>query len=275
MADTKKKRSSREIASEALAQFEGYKPGVYKDIKGIDTAGYGFNLDAPETKGMMKSYGYDPEDVRSGRVEIPEDVAKQIKEQLIDINQREIEKQFGNLGLSNNEIAALTTLRYNSPSLIGPNLTKYLNEGDKVNAAKEIMVRSNKENNAGLARRRLEEAKMFTGGVLPDLTPEETMDLRSIFNDRPDTFEKRKLLNDFPMLNPAQDKSGHPFFKIKKNLYSPMKEEYEASKSEPYVSIPPVETFGDQFSSPDDGTIPAVTDVTNILDQYDLLKRLK
>jgi GH24 family phage-related lysozyme (muramidase) len=257
-----KKKQARDMATEALAKFEGYDSGVYKDIKGIDTAGFGFNLDAPETRGILAASGYDPEDIRSGKVILDKDQAIDIKKQLIDINQRAIEKEFGDYGLSDNEIAALTSLRYNSPKLIGPNLTKYIQSGDKESAAREILVRSNKEKNAGLAKRRLEEAELFTGGKLPELNIAESEELRNIFKDRPDTLDKRKLLAQYPFLNPSTTPpSGYPYFKIKNNLTAQV----------PNV----VPDLTQEYISPSDSFESQPVDVTNELDKYDLLKRFK
>jgi GH24 family phage-related lysozyme (muramidase) len=265
----------RKMASEAIVGHEGDVKQVYKDIKGIPTVGIGLNLKSPIVRTYIQGAGINPDDVINGKVQLPEDLAKDIHENMVDRSIGAVMDTFADQGLSNNELAALASLHYNSPSLIGPNLTAALKKGDKVAASKEILLRSNKEKNRGLATRRLQEAKLFGGGKLPDLTPEETMDLRGYFQDMPDTADRRRLFTENPQLNPEQIKTGYPFLKIKRNLYAPMKEQYEVSNSPPEAVFPPVENFGDEFSSPEDKTIPAVTDVTNILDQYDLLKRLK
>lgn len=264
----------RQLASETISKSEGNRSDVYKDIKDIPSVGKGLNLQSPLTRTVLQGFGYNPDDVISGKITVPEDVLNDAYEYLLDKNLADVQSKFADQGLSEHELAALTSLNYNSPSLIGPNLTDAIMKGDKSAATKEILLRSNKEKNAGLAKRRLKEASLFAGGKLPDLTPEETMELRSHFEGMPDSAEKRKLYTDYPMLNPDQVKTGYPFFKIKRNLYSPMKEEYEVSNSAPEIQTPPIENLGNSFISPTDSmeSIPVQSE-EDILNKYNLLNR--
>jgi GH24 family phage-related lysozyme (muramidase) len=264
----------RKLASETISKSEGHRSNVYNDIKDVPSIGKGLNLQSPLTRTVLQGFGYNPDEVISGKVTVPEETLNDVYEYLLDKNLADIQDKFSDQGLSEHELAALTSLNYNSPSLIGPNLTKAIMNGDKSAAAKEILLRSNKEKNSGIAKRRLKEASLFAGGKLPDLTPEETMELRSHFVNMPDSAEKRKLYTDYPMLNPEQIKTGYPFFKIKKNLYSPMKEEYEASNGTPEIAVPPIENLGNTFVSPNDSMEPIQGNTEeDILNKYNLLNK--
>jgi GH24 family phage-related lysozyme (muramidase) len=89
-----------------------------------------------------------------------------------------LRKEFKDVAMSRNQWMALASMAYNSrwnergPTLIGPNLTRFIKDGDWQGAADEIRNRSNATKNRGLQIRREAEADMFLG-THPDLDPSE------------------------------------------------------------------------------------------------------
>ena len=130
------------MAAEAISKHEGDVDQVYKDMKGIPTVGVGLNLQSPIVRTYIQGAGINPDDVINGKVQLPEDLAKSIHENMVDRSIGAVMGTFADQGLSNNELAALASLHYNSPSLIGPKLTKALQSGDKQAALNEILVNS-------------------------------------------------------------------------------------------------------------------------------------
>lgn len=179
-----------------LKELEGFSKDVYKDSRGFDTVGYGFNLDAPETAGYLAANGYDANKIREQGMS--EEDADRIKDFIIDKEEEKLRKRIPESfdTLSENEKAAVMSLHYNSPKLIGPSLQGYLASGDKLNAAKEIATRSNKNKELGVAFRRLKEAEMFNsnlGDVFKIMSPEEKYELQQIINNSDNENVKRDI----------------------------------------------------------------------------------
>ena len=153
---------------EFIGPVEGFRPEVYEDIKGLPTIGYGFNLDASGAEKRFKKALPDVsyQAAREGKVSLTEEQSRKLFDESIDdvesIARDKIGEDVWNK-LPEHQRVALTSLAYNSPALIGPNLTKYIQNGSIEDAIGEIILRSNKERSLGLQNRRTEEARMMLG----------------------------------------------------------------------------------------------------------------
>lgn len=186
---------------EHLKDVEGFSPTTYKDTKGNDTVGYGFNLNSPDTVGYMKLHGLDPERMKTegmGQVD-----ADTIQDFILNKDQEKLNQKLPNIfnNLQSNQQAALGSLHYNSPKLIGPNLTNYIANGDNLNAAREILANSNKNKELGIGFRRMKEADMFSGGNLGDvfkiLSPEEKANIIDMVNSSDNENVKRDIIQKY------------------------------------------------------------------------------
>ena len=140
-----------------LASYEKFVPKMYKDSEGHDTFGYGFKA-TPENLGIANMLGYSQD--RLTNEGMSEEDAKKMKRMLIDKYDQRLNKDLEGVfeTLPANKKAALASMYYNSPALIGPNLKQYVANNDDLGLAKEIVTNSNKNNSPGLLRRRLDEA---------------------------------------------------------------------------------------------------------------------
>jgi len=66
--------------AEQIQKDEGFREGVYKDTEGIDTIGYGFNLERKGAQGILDSKGIKKSvaDLRSGKANLTEEEASQL-----------------------------------------------------------------------------------------------------------------------------------------------------------------------------------------------------
>ena len=153
---------------EFIGPVEGFRPKVYEDIKGLPTIGYGFNLDASGAEKRFKKALPDVsyQAAREGKVSLTEEQSRKLFDESIDdvesIARDKIGEDVWNK-LPEHQRVALTSLAYNSPALIGPNLTKQIQNGRIEDAIGEIILRSNKERSRGLQNRRTKEADMMLG----------------------------------------------------------------------------------------------------------------
>lgn len=156
-----------------IAAEEGFRSRVYKDINGYKTIGYGFNLDAPGNRELFAQVLGDDvfEAVYTGKREISKTEARQLFDAAVEQAERVVDSKFKGVPLKEHQRLALVSLAYNNPSLIGPNLTRQITEGDFDAARDEILYRSNRNKVRGLASRRYREAELFAGyfyNELPD-----------------------------------------------------------------------------------------------------------
>jgi GH24 family phage-related lysozyme (muramidase) len=194
-----------------IKPLEGQEKSVYLDSNKIPTVGFGANLNSPDIPKIFEAQGIDRDRVLSGKVSItPEQADKIMDAQLAEKRQyfdNIRKKDFPNAKLDPNQEASLMSMMYNNPQLVGPNMRKLLNENNTTEAAKEILLRSNKGGVPGIQLRRLEEAQEFLGPakfdeVTQTLTPEE----RSLITSRIDKIQnvehrdkaKRRFKSLFP-----------------------------------------------------------------------------
>lgn len=143
-----------------MKKVEGYRKHVYRDHKGIATIGVGINLESPSTQVLLTAMGVKPEAVISGETKLSETQLDTLFEQKV-IQAEKIVSTKIKRPLSENQRLALVSLAFNAPSLIGPNLTKLVNEGSWAAAEKEIRTKSNLRKHQGLQTRRNGEADLF------------------------------------------------------------------------------------------------------------------
>ncbi|MCD6047943.1 MAG: hypothetical protein K0S08_1590 [Gammaproteobacteria bacterium] len=184
--------------------FEGKSGQTYDDGQGNMTIGIGLNLKNPVTEAIIiavnkkfgKTYDYKQLASTEGLPPFPgmsfDEIAYMFYLSLIGVTEQrpdgsmvtfsgEINALIGKLkdaGLDNtpfpaNQLAALLSMSFNSPGLIGDNLLQALTAFSKEpsdliamnNVLIEIVERSNKDNTAGVANRRVMEAGVFLGSA--------------------------------------------------------------------------------------------------------------
>ncbi len=169
---------------EFISDHEGWREKVYKDTRGFRTVGYGFNLDEPSNRQLYKNaLGKTDEDydnLRDGKSVLSNSDGRILFEAAAGSAEKLISSQFSDVDLKGYERLALVSLAYNSPSLIGPNLTRHIKAGDKKAAFDEIKYKSNLRKSKGIQNRRNLEAEMFTG-MDPDDASDSGWSIASIF----------------------------------------------------------------------------------------------
>lgn len=151
---------------EFIGDTEGYRSKAYDD-NGFRSVGYGFNIDAPGHKAMLRDVlGFNDAQIKSlrkGETEIDQSQARALFEAAADEAEQIVDNRLKDVDLKRHERLALVSMAYNNPELIGPNLVKKLKSKDKQQALDEILYKSNKGDHRGLAVRRYKEATMFAG----------------------------------------------------------------------------------------------------------------
>ena len=140
-------------------------------VKGNPTIGIGFNLNRSDASQVFESVLGIPaqefQSYKTGTKDLKDDQIKDLFNFTIIDSEKILSSMVPVAGLNDNQRLALTSLTFNSPELIGKNLRKQINERDFDGAINEILYKSNKRKDKGLASRRYEEALLFAGGKLP------------------------------------------------------------------------------------------------------------
>lgn len=207
------KNLSRKMLYDFLPKLEGNEEGAYADNRGNMTIGAGFNMDAPGAERHLANVGADPEKLRTGEDILNPDQSKKLldskiyeKEQLFDNLQK---NSFPTTKLNPAQRAAMLSMMYNSPALVGPQMAEHLNQGDHNKVIQEMLTNSNGKKDAGILKRRLQEAELYGGPVdfnlaIKNLSPEQLEDLRSIMSGMKNDNERSKVLERYPFLNKEQ-----------------------------------------------------------------------
>ena len=168
---------------EFISSHEGWRENTYRDSRNLRTVGYGFNLEEPTNRNLFKtSLGKTDEDfdkLRNGETSLSKREGRILFEASAGAAEQKISNTFKDSNLKGYERLALVSLAYNHPALIGPNLTKYVNTGDKEAVLDEIRNRSNLHKSKGISNRRDLEARMF-GGMDPDDVEDSNWSLASM-----------------------------------------------------------------------------------------------
>jgi len=108
------------LRPEATKQFEGFKPKIYKDSKGKNTIGYGFNIDDSTVREFI------PEDVLDGKRSITRKESDFIFKELYSVAQQDAIKFVGEASYANLNDArrgVLVDMAYNMGS---PKLNQFI-----------------------------------------------------------------------------------------------------------------------------------------------------
>lgn len=136
------------------------RPGVFTGIPTIST---GFNLRRSDARSVLANIGANYDRVLRGEA-LTEAQAVSLETMVLNEAERIIKSKidrmmYGMLGPHME--AALISLVVNSPSLLGPNLTRYINNANYEAALLEIKNNSNRDRDRGIQNRRNREAEMF------------------------------------------------------------------------------------------------------------------
>ncbi len=136
---------------------------VYRDHLGIPTISTGFNLRREDARSWIEGVGADFDKILSGEAELTVKQAETIEEKIINESETILKRKLGASifdKLNANRQAALVSLCL-VPKLIGPNLTKYIQNSQFKDAENEIRHNSNHDHHPGLQARREREADLF------------------------------------------------------------------------------------------------------------------
>ncbi len=175
-----------------MQEFEGCELWAYLCGEGACTIGIGFNLDIHGDlfKTTLNMNDSQLRQIRNGERGITEEQARAIFDLSIREHEQAARERLDRYGvdfdsLTNNQKLCLTSLAFNAPGLIGPNLCSALKNGDLVTAACEIAMNSNRDglnalesgqplsNVRGLFDRREAESYLMLGRV-PTLAERES-----------------------------------------------------------------------------------------------------
>jgi len=188
-----------------LEEHEGMSPTVYKDTSQIDTIGVGANLNSPATQRAAKNLSINTGQLRASQSSLTPEQSQLLAKETLKIKlpeyKRKIKREPERPPLQTNQHAALLSLYYNNPQLIGPMLQHKVATGDDMGAAAEIMLRSNKDKLPGITKRRLAEAELYLGDKFPEikqqLTPEDIKYIKDSLNSVENEHERARLLEKY------------------------------------------------------------------------------
>jgi GH24 family phage-related lysozyme (muramidase) len=152
-----------------LREHEGFRNAVYKDHKGKRTVGIGFNMDATGAKDRFEKAlpSVDFKEVYHGDRKLSDAEVNTLFEKTITEYEKIMDTKLGDVDLTEHQRVALLSMVFNNPSLLGPNLTKFVKDGDLNKAMEEILFKSNASSHRGLQNRRVREAQFFMGSANP------------------------------------------------------------------------------------------------------------
>lgn len=149
-----------------IANLEGGYQSSMHYVNGIKHIGYGVNLEIHKDLVQKKLRLSDSEmnNLMDGKKAISKNQARLVSESLIQEADKLLVDRFGQVPLNADQRIALTSMAYNAPALIGPNITKAILDGDMTGISNEILNRSNANKLKGLDNRRKREHDMFFSG---------------------------------------------------------------------------------------------------------------
>ena len=196
----------RAILKPMLDKSEGFRDSVYFDAKQNPSIGYGFNLNDPANKELLRLNGISLEGLYNGDKLTPEQ-ADLLRNHSIDRKEKELRSNLSDDVFDNlqpHQQAALQSLNYNSNKLIGPKLKQYLADGDHLNLAKEVLTNSNPKKDLGTLVRRTDEASKYLNDddssvkdMFRNLNLEDHAKIQGILNNTDNENIKREYLDKY------------------------------------------------------------------------------
>lgn len=172
-------QSYRDMRFDFITAEENYRDRMYM-VNGVPHIGYGMNLDSNKDTVMdvlkLDESGY--AQLTSGQMAITQRQGRALYEHAVQDAERVVAQRLEGIPLNAQQRTALVSMAYNSPALIGPNLTKHLQAGDAERVSYEILNLSNGNNLPGLDNRRKREHDMFFGSSEMWTGVTKGMDLR-------------------------------------------------------------------------------------------------
>lgn len=211
----------RQLFTNLIKDVEGHREDVYSDSKGNPTIGTGMNLNDPDIQGLLQVSNIDPEEVKSGRRKLASEELSDLHNKYMDKREQLIKSKFGPdlyETLKPNEKAAILSLGYQSLNNLGPKLTGYIANNDPLNAAKEMLLNTNKDRDPGILSRRLKEAEMYAGpldfsSTFKIMTPEEKSSLKNIMENTSNENTRQELLKKYsPYIGDIQSQNFQRLF---------------------------------------------------------------
>ena len=155
---------------------------VQRDSLNRRMIGYGFNLDTSENfalaAGVLNMKPEDLDDIRNGDVAITTGQARALYEAQVKQADELISERTEGAPLRANQRMVLTAMAIHNPSLIGPNLTKAIKNGDADGAINEIRNHSNASNSRELKIRRVQDAQHFSNYMPENKVADEELGVR-------------------------------------------------------------------------------------------------
>lgn len=195
----------KELLNPLLQDVEGSSSDAYQDHNGNPTVGSGFNLNDQENQAILKTHGIDPEAVKSGQRSLSPDESQQIQDAILARKERLVRGKVGSDlfdTLTPEKKATLMSLGYQSLNNIGPHLQGYVANDDDIGALRELILKTNKEQDPGILARRMKEAQLYGGkenfqNVFMTLSPEEKQMLAGIINKTQNENTRKQLVDSY------------------------------------------------------------------------------
>lgn len=209
-----------------LKDVEGYEEEPYLDSKGNPTIGAGLNLKDPEVRGLFELRDYNPDEIIDRKRLPSSEILDEVKDSYLDRRQDLVKSKVGPdlyEMLPANKKAALMSLGYQSLNNIGPSLTGHLASDDTIGAIREMMLRTNKDQDPGTMVRRLKEAELYGGPVdfsstFKTLTPEERKSVLDTLDRIENPHTKAQVLEKYKAY---LDSNNNPKFNKLNKLLTP------------------------------------------------------
>lgn len=195
----------KKLFNNLIKSVEGHKEDPYMDSKGNPTIGTGLNLNDQDVQNLMSARGINPEEVKTGQRKLASEELDDIHNTYVSGREKLVRDKIGGDvydQLKANQKAALNSMGYQSLNNIGPNLTGYVASDDPIGAIREMILNTNKDGDAGILKRRLEEAEMYGGPLdfassFKTMTPEEKAMVRDTLNKIQNEHSRTEVMNKY------------------------------------------------------------------------------
>jgi lysozyme len=95
------------FASDMICRHEGLRLKVYKDTKGLETVGYGFNLNSPGAPAICAQLGLDYAGLKSGAVSLTQEQADAVFQYQLGVVQSQAARIFPNYATMPEKVQAV------------------------------------------------------------------------------------------------------------------------------------------------------------------------